>query len=114
MNVFGALWLHCRHPMHALSFTKTALCSPLGSDPQNVESGCPVYGLKSPAAPPAAQVVDVQPPEQEMVPAVTLQVPAGAGPGSVVSYTLPDGRAVAVTIPPNLKPGDRFPFVPPR
>ena len=66
------------------------------------------------AAPPAAQVVDVQPPEQEMVPAVTLQVPAGAGPGSVVSYTLPDGRAVAVTIPPNLKPGDRFPFVPPR
>ena len=66
------------------------------------------------AAPPAAQVVDVQPPEQEMVPATTLQVPAGAGPGSVVSYTLPDGRAVAVAIPPNLKPGDRFPFDPPR
>ena len=67
------------------------------------------------AAPPAAQVVDVQPPEQEMVATTTtLQVPAGAGPGSVVSYTLPDGRAVAVAIPPNLKPGDRFPFDPPR
>ena len=50
MNVDGAEWLHCRHPMHAASLTKTLralLPRSVGSCPTNLDKGWPVYGLKS-------------------------------------------------------------------
>ena len=39
---------------------------------------------------------------------ITVQVPEGAPPGTMVQFTAPNGQPVQVQIPPGLGPGAHF------
>ena len=39
---------------------------------------------------------------------ITVQVPEGAPPGTMVQFTAPNGQPVQVQIPPGLGPGQQF------
>jgi len=56
---------------------------------------------------PAGVITDEEAPATEMVQmeAVKVKVPIGAEPGTMVEFTLPDGRAVKILIPQGSKPG---------